>query len=532
MRLRRLAIALAALAAVILSTARPGAFPAARAQELKLAIGAAVTSLDPHFHNAAQNTSVFSHFFDRLVNRTAEAGVAPGLAVSWQAVADTVWEFRLRPGVHWHDGAPFTADDVAFTLARVPHVPNSPASYASYLSAVRRVEVVDPMTVRLHTAMPAPNQPIDLALVGIVSRKHGEAATTADYNSGKAMVGTGPYRFARYLPGDRVDMTRNDAWWGPRQAWERVELRFIANAGARTAALLSGAVDMIDTPPAADLPRIKADPRLAVSTRQGMRVIFLRPDFSRAGGTPYVTDAAGGKLAQNPMLDVRVRRALSLAINRAALAERVQENAAVPTGQWLPPGAFGHNPDVKVPAPDPEGARKLLAEAGFPQGFRLTLHTPNDRFPNDAATAQAVAQMFSRVGVATQVEAMPFSALAARMARQDFSLVLFGWGSTSGEAGSVLLNVVSTYDRATGRGASNTARYSNPALDALIGRALATMDDGAREKLFHQAVAMAMEDVSFIPLYNQINSWAFKKTIHYPARSDERTFAFEVTPAQ
>ena len=504
----------------------------ARADDLKIGIGSAVTSLDPHFHNVATNTGVMSHFFDRLVNRTPDAGVAPGLAVSWAPVTDMVWEFRLRPGVTWHDGTPFTADDVAFTIARVPHVPNSPGGYGSYLSVIARTEVIDPLTIRLHMKAPAPNQPIDLALIGIISRKHGEGASTQDYNAGTAMVGTGPYRFARYLPGDRVEMTRNDAWWGPKQAWDRVEIRFIPNAGARTAALLSGAVDLIDTPPAQDLPRLKADPNLTLSSRQGMRVIYLRPDFSHPGEAPFVTDNAGNKLPKNPLMDIRVRQALSLAINRVALAERVMENQAVPTGQWLPPGAFGANPDITVPTHDAEGAKKLLTEAGFPQGFRLTLHTPNDRFPNDAATAQAVAQMWARVGVQTQVEAVPFAAFAARMAKQDFSMQLFGWGSTSGEAGSALINVIMAYDPATGRGASNTARYANPAIEALTTKALSTMDDGARGKLLRQATAMTIDDLAFIPLYNLINTWAFKKSIRYDARSDERTFAFEVTPAR
>ena len=503
-----------------------------QAQELKIGIGANVTSLDPHFHNVATNTAVFSHFFDRLVNRTPEAGVEPALALSWAPVADTVWEFKLRPGVTWHDGSPFTADDVAYTIARVPHVPNSPGGYGSYVSVVTRTEIIDPLTIRIHTKAPAPNQPIDLALVGIVSRKHGETATTQDYNSGKAMIGTGPFRFASYQPGDRVAMTRNDTWWGPKQAWERVEIRFIPNAGARTAALLSGAVDLIDTPPAPDLPRLKADPNLALSSRQGMRVIFLRPSYAHTTDAPYITDNDGNKLANNPLLDVRVRRALSLAINRAALAERIMEHQAVPTGQWLPPGAFGYNPQIAVPAQDADAARKLLAEAGFPRGFRLTLQTPNDRFPNDAAAAQAVAQMWSRIGVQAQVEALPFSALAGRAAKQDFAIGLFGWGSTSGEAGSVLINVVNSFDRATGRGASNAGRYSNPAIDTLTARALSTMDDGAREKLLHQAVAATMDDLAFIPLYNLINTWAFKKTLFYPARSDERTFAFEVRPAK
>src|SRR5215472_7595332 len=390
------------------------------AEELKIAMGVAVTSLDPHFQNATANHTVFSHFFDRLVHRTPESALAPALAVSWTPVGEAMWEIKLRPGVTWHDGSPFTADDVVFSMARAPHVPNSPGGLGAYLSAVTRTEVVDTLAVRLHTKGPAPNQPTYLAQVGIVSRKHGEGATTADYNSGKAMIGTGPFRFARYLPGDRVEMVRNEAWWGPKHAWDRVEIRFIPNPGARTAALFSGAVDLIDMPPVADLPRIRADARFATSSRQGMRVIYLRPDFSHLEEPPYVTDNAGKKLPKNPLVDVRVRRALSVAINRQGLTERVQENAAVPAGQWLPEGAFGFNPDVKVPPFDPAGAKRLLAEAGYPEGFRLVLHTPNDSFPNAAATAQAVAQMWTRIGVRTEVEALPFATLAARTMKQDY----------------------------------------------------------------------------------------------------------------
>jgi len=325
-------------------------------------------------------------------------------------------------------------------------------------------------------------------------------------------------------------MTRNDAWWGPKQTWERVDFRFIPNAGARTSALLSGAVDLIDTPPAQDLPRLQADPRIALSSRQGMRSIYLRLDYSHPADAPYVTDNEGNKLAKNPLMDVRVRRALSIALNRPALAERVMESQAVPSGQWLPPGAFGYNPDVRVPAYDPNGAKQLLTDAGFPRGFRLALQTPNDRFPNDAAASQAVAQMWARIGVQAQVEALPFSTIATRAAKQDFAIGLFGWGSTSGEAGSLLINAVNTANPATGLGASNVGRYSNPAIDALVARALSTMDDASREKLLRQAVAMTMDDLAFIPLYNLINTWAFRKTIRYDARSDERTFAFEVIP--
>jgi peptide/nickel transport system substrate-binding protein len=214
-----------------------------------------------------------------------------------------------------------------------------------------------------------------------------------------------------------------------------------------------------------------------------------------------------------------------MSINRAAIAERVMGGTAQATGQWLPPGTFGYAPDVKPAVFAPDKAKALLAEAGYPQGFKLTLHTPNDRYPNDAATAQAVAQMWTRIGVQTSVEALPFSTYSGRGSRQEFSIGLWGWGSNTGEAGYTLVNVLGTWDPAAGRGTSNGHRYSNPALDALTDRALATIDDAAREKLLIQAVTMSMEDVAIMPLHQLVNYWASKKSVAFTPRSDERTLA-------
>jgi ABC-type transport system substrate-binding protein len=249
------------------------------------------------------------------------------------------------------------------------------------------------------------------------------------------------------------------------------------------------------------------------------------PDFSRDGEEPFITDNDGNKLAKNPLKDLRVRQALSVAINRTGLVERVMQGTAVATGQWLPPGTFGYAPTVGVPPYDPNAAKGLLADAGFPHGFRVTLHTPNDRYPNDAATAQAVAQMWTRIGVQTTVEALPWASYSVRAARQEFSIGLIGWGSNTAEAGYTLVNVVGTYDPAVGRGSSNSGRYSNPALDALTDRALATLDDATRERMLIEDVGTAMAQVPFIPLYQMINSWASRKGIVYEPRKDERSLA-------
>jgi peptide/nickel transport system substrate-binding protein len=447
-------------------------------------------------------------------------------------VSDTVWEFKLRPGVKWHDGRDFTADDVAFTIQRAPNVPGSPGGFGGFLRAIQRVEVVDPLTVRFHTARPHPLLPTELASVAVISRHAGEGASTEDYNSGKAAIGTGPYRFVAYRAGDRTELARNDAYFRGPEPWARVNYRFIGNDGARTAALLAGDVDVIDQVSSTDIAKLKRDPKVTLSEIQGLRMIYLAPDRSRRGNLPFVTDNEGKPIANNPFDDQRVRRALSIAINRQALSERIMEGTASPTGQWLPEGTFGYNPQVTPPQFDADAAKKLLAEAGYPNGFRLTLHSPNDRYPNDAKAAQAVAQMWSRIGVRTEVEALPWSSFSARSNRQEFAIRLTGWGSVTGEASYALVNIMGTFDREKRTGASNAGRYSNPDLDTLTARAASTIDDKARERLLQEAVKMAMDDVAIIPLFQLVNIWAQKRGLTYEARMDERTLAMAVRPAK
>jgi peptide/nickel transport system substrate-binding protein len=501
------------------------------APTLNIGIGGAVTSADPHFYNAAPNNSLAIHIFDRLVERDSRARLYPGLAESWKLVSETTWEFKLRSGVKWHDGKDFSADDVAFTIARVPNVPNSPGGYTGFVRAITRVEVVDPLTIRFHTTRPHPLLPTELATIGIVSRHAGEGAATEDYNSGKAAIGTGPYRLASFRAGDRTDLLRNDAYFRGAEPWARVNHRFIANDGARTAALLAGDVDMIEQVPSSDVAKLRRDPRVALAAVQSLRILYLSPDFSREGTPALITDNDGRPLPRNPLQDLRVRQALTRALNRTALAENVMEGTAQPAGQWLPPGVYSHDPSINVPAFDPEGAKRLLAEAGFPSGFRMTLHSPNDRYPNDARMAQAVAQMWSRIGIRTEVEAMPWASFSARAARQEFGMRLLGWGSPPAEASYMLVNGMMTFNAQQRTGANNSARYSNPRLDTLTERAVTVVDDQEREKLLQDATRMVIDDVALIPMVYLVNTWALRRGLTYDARMDDRTLAMGVRAA-
>jgi peptide/nickel transport system substrate-binding protein len=508
------------------------ACPAAEGQTVTIAVGAPITSIDPHYHNLAPNNAMAEHIFERLVQTDERARPMPGLAESWRALDDTTWEFRLRPGVKFHNGSDFTADDVAFTIARAPNVPNSPSSFGIYTRAVAEVQVVDPLTVRFRTRSVYPLLPTDLAQVAILDRETHQNAATEDFNSGKVAFGTGPYRFIRYVPGDRIELERNDSHWGPRQPWQRVNYRIVVNDAARTAALLAGDVDLIDQVATTDIARLRADPRVSISEIVGLRIIYLHLDRSRSDGTPFVTGPNGEPLGRNPLDDLRVRRALSLSIDRAAIVERVMEGAAIPAGQFLPEGTFGHVPGLEAPKYDPEAARRLLAEAGFPNGLRVTLHGPSDRYVNDARIIQAIGQMWTRIGIRTTVEPLPWTTFIARAGRQEFSLFLVGWGSATGEASSPLRSLVATFDREKGFGASNRGRYSNKQLDALLERALATVDDAAREKLLQDATRIAIEDVGIIPLHIQKNVWAARRGFIHTARADELTRAMDVAPAR
>lgn len=501
------------------------AFPAS-AQELRLGVAAFATSADPHFYNLSANNSLAAHIFGRLTQRAADSTLQPDLALTWTPIDDTVWEFKLRPGVIWSDGVAFTADDVAFSFVRAPVVPNSPSSFSGMLRPITRVEVIDPLTLRLHTAAPAPNLPNDLAIVSIVSRHVGEGATTEAYDNGHAAIGTGPYKLEAFTKGDRAVLVRNEAWWGPKQPWSRVTVRLIANPASRSAALLAGDVDAIEVP---DAPTLRRDPRVTVWDAPGLRVLFLGPDATRDGPSPDITARDGQPLPRNPLRDIRVRQALSVAIDRNALVERSMEGGGIATGQWMPSGTFGWL-DRPSPNYDPVAARRLLAEAGYPDGFRMVFRAPTDRYPGGPAVAQAVASMWTRVGVQTQLEMLPGAIYSPRGVRHEFAMGLWSWSNGTAEAGYALVNMLGTQDGSS-RGVSNVSGYSNPAMDALTARALATIDPDRRGALLREAVALAVDDVGYIMLLHYKNAWATRAGLRYEARSDDLTLATSVSVA-
>ena len=525
--MKLLKMTVAALAAAML--ALPVAVSAAG--ELTIGLASEPSSIDPHFHNLGPNNAVARVMFDRLIMPDDKQQLRPGLAVSWNPIDDTTWEFKLRKGVKFHDGSPFTADDVVFTFQRAPNVAGSPSSFGTYLKG-KEIIRIDDHTVHIKTERPYPLMPNDMSTFSIVSRKHGEGATTPDYNSGKATICTGAYKFVEYLPGDRIVLERNETYWGDKPEWTQVTMKAIKSGPSRVAALLAGDVDLIEQTPTADIEHLKGDSNLTLSQGISNRVIYLHLDHDRAA-SPFVKGKDGGDI-KNPLQDQRVRLAISQAINRDAIVSRVMEDVAIKAGQLLPEGFFGVSDKLQPVAYDPNQAKRNLSEAGYGDGFKLTIHGPNDRYINDAKIAEAVAQMLTRVGIQTDVVTMPRSVYFKRASRggpdgtPEFSFILVGWGSGTGEASSPLKSLIHTYDKSRGFGASNRGRYSNAKVDTLIEDALATVDDAKRQALLAEATEIAINDVAIIPLHYQVNTWAARKGIKYRARTDEATVATDV----
>jgi peptide/nickel transport system substrate-binding protein len=513
----------AVLAATLISVALPSA-----AQELNIGLKAEPSSLDPQYQNYAPNNQLALHLFDALVAKDDKQLPVPGLALSWQAVSDTIWEFKLRPGVKFHDGSPFTADDVVFTFERAARVPNSPSSFTPITRQMTKIEIVDPLTLRIHTAAAAPLLPLDLASLPILSRNAmsggaPEGKTTADLNRGEGLVGTGPFKFVEWRRGSQLVLTRNDAYWGPKPAWAKVTFRPLSNGTVRMAGLQAGDVDLIEDPPAAEIPRLKRDARFVVTEAVSTRLIYIALD-QFAEPSPGIPDAAD----KNPLKDKRVRQALSQAIDRKAIVDRVMDGLGLAAGDFLPWPAFGTAKGTQPDKFDWLAAKKLLADAGYPKGFSITLGAPNGRYLNDIKVAQSVAGMWTRIGVRTEVEGIVPAAFFKNRDEYKYSAYLSGWGAD--EMSNALRFLVATSSREKGMGGINRSRYSNPAMDAKLEEAMRTVDDRKREVLLQEASRLVMSDHGLLPLYFELSVWAMRKDLTYPGRADQATLAQFVRP--
>ena len=504
---------------LVLALALSAASPAG-SQTLRVGLSAEPSSADPHHYALTPNSTLRSHLFDGLTDVDARLRVGPGLAESWEREDDRTWLFRLRRGVRFSDGAAFGAPDAVFTFCRALN--NKDELVSSFSRVPRRLEAVEARgedTLVIRTREPEPR--FDAA-----SACGGEAAgpwpTQADFNEGRAAIGTGPYRLASFSRGGAVVLARNEGYWGPRPHWAAVRLTPVAQNGPRMAALLAGDQDLIEAPATADLPRLRADRNFAVSTSPTTRLIFLQLDAAR-DPSPFVA-------GRNALRDPRVRRALSLALDRGTLRERIMDGVATAAAQFLPDGMGGTIPGLPVLPYDPARAKALLAEAGYAEGLSLTFHATNNRYVNDGRLAQAIVQQWQRVGVRAELEAMPAVSFFARRGKRDFSVAMGGWGTEADETLNFFRTWLITTDAPRGLGTSNYGGWSDPAFDRSVGDAMAEMNPEPRAALLRAAGERALDQMPVIPLHFESAVWAMRAGLRYTGRVDQTTLATEVSP--
>lgn len=518
-----------------------GSIPA-YAETLTIGLASEPTALDPHFWNGIPNNQVNSQMFESLVSTSPDAAIQPRLAESWRLINDTTWEFKLRKNVRFHDGRPFTANAVLFTFCRVPKVPNSPLPFTIFTKSIKEMTAPDPHTLIVKTKGPYPLLLNELTLIQIISDGliGGEKVTfvdsgctlkapwpaTADFNSGKDAIGTGPYKYSEYSKGDRIVLTRNEDYWGKKPSAQKVVFRMLTSAGPRIAALLSGDVDFIEKPPLQDVERITKNPDFHLASVVSTRVIYVAMDQRSDTLVPPGVSGTNGK---NPFRDERVRKALSLAINRKDIAQHLMRGFSRPAEQLLDKAFFGSDPTLKPLSYNPQQAKRLLAQAGYPNGFEVTLAGPNDRYVNDAQIVQALAQMWTKVGVKTKVITLPASVFFGKRTKNEFGIWMAGWGAQTYEISATLRALVASKIKDKGWGAGNAGLYSDKVFDDLLDRALGTVDDAKRNELLRAASRRSVEKMAVIPIHYEQSSWAMKKGLHYAPRRDETTLASEIT---
>ena len=497
------------------------------ADDLKVALAAEPTSMDPHYQNLTINNSFATQVYNALVLQDVNQNLLPGLASSWEPVDDLTWQFNLRSGVKFHNGAAFTAEDVIASMERAANVPNSPSSFATFTKG-KTFKAVNDLTIRISTEKSNPFIPNDMSRIAIIDSAFINA-TTEDFNTGVASFGTGSFKLNKWLPGDLIEISRNDDYWGDAAEWDSITIKPIKDGTTRTAALIAGDVDFIERVSPADLPNMEKRDGISVFKSVSNRLLYLTLHMTDDPIKPYVTDFNDNPIA-SPFQDIRMREAVSLAINRQAIADRVMDGLASPAGQFSPEGYIGYSSNLQADVYNPDRAKELMAEAGYADGFKLTIHGPAGRYTNDARILEAIAQMLTSIGIETTIETMPASVFFKRFAsggvdkKPEFTAAMSGYANGSGEPSHPLRIFIHTKQKDRGYGPGNRNGYSNSEVDTMIEDGRAMMDVSKGMKTFITATEMAMNEYALLPLHHEIATWAARDGITYANGALDSTF--------
>jgi peptide/nickel transport system substrate-binding protein len=487
-----------------------------RAETFRFANQGDAVSMDPYSLNESLQLAITGNIYEPLVARGKNLELVPGLATDWKPTAPTVWRFNLRKGVTFHDGTPFTADDVIFSFQRARDDGSDVKTYVQEIGEIRKV---NDHAIDVVTKAPFPILPDMITSWYMMSKKWCEenrAVQPVDKRKGIENTasfranGTGPFRLRTRDPGVRTTMVRNFNYWDKKIDTNVDEVIFtpIGNPSTRVAALLSGEIDMMEPVPVQDIARIAGNPSLKVMQGPEMRTIFLGIDQKR---DELLFSSVKGK---NPFKDRRVRLAFYQAIDINAIQKAVMRGASTPTALMIAPATKGFPADLNKRFPhDPEASKKLLAEAGYPQGFEVGMNCPNDRYVNDEDICKAVAAMLARVGVKVNLMTETKGTYFPKILSRNTSFYLLGWTPSTYDSHNPLNALMATPDDKTGRGQFNLGSYSNPQVDELTAKIASETDQAKRTAMIHEAMKIHEDDVGHLPLHQQALAWAMKKSV-------------------
>ena len=474
-------------------------------------------TMDPHSQNEGPTIAMNGQIYESLVTRDAALVLQPELAESWEAGPDG-WTFKLRQGVKFHDGSDFTAEDVVFSFERANH---EASDYKEQAKNVTGVEVIDDYTVKLLTDGPNPILPNQLTSIFMMDKGWSEANNVVAPQDFKAKEetyavrnanGTGPFKLVSRAPDEMTVLERNGDWWGEGMFpgnIDKIEYRPITNAATRVAALLSGEVDFVLDPPLQDLKRIEGADGLGVKTVAQIRSIFFGMDQG-------VDKLRSSNAEGNPFKDARVREAMNLAIDKAAIQRVVMEGLSFPTGMITPPGVLGNTPDNDASYGfDPERAKALLAEAGYPNGFSVQLDCPNNRYNNDEKICQAAVAMLAKIGVDVTLDAIPKAQHFPKIQKRESDFYMLGWGVPTLDSHYVFSYLLA------GDGSWNATGYSNARVNEITTAITSEIDIPKRTAMIGEAWDIIKADMPYVPIHHQVLAWGISDGFDIPIAADD-----------
>jgi peptide/nickel transport system substrate-binding protein len=495
----------------------------AYAASLRWAAQNDILTMDPHSQNHSTTLSILQHTYEGLTRYTKDYKIEPCLAVSWQQVSDTQWRFNLRKDVKFHDGSPFSADDVVFSFGRIKQ---PQGTNQVYVTGIKEVKKIDDYTVDFLLEGPTPillRNIVDFRIMSKAWAEKNNSQNVQDYAkkqetyASRNTNGTGSYLIKTWEPDKRIVLALNKDWWDKLDGnVSDVVYTPIKSDQTRISALLSGDVDLVTDLPTQDVERLRKAPNLKVLDGIEARTIFIGLDQHN---DELKYSSVKGK---NPFKDVRVRKALNMAVDREAIRKVTMGGLSMPAGIMIPPGVHGYTKQLDaVTKYDIAGAKKLLAEAGYPDGFEFALDCPNNRYVNDEKVCQALVAMWAKAGVRARLNSMPFANYIPKILNFDTSAYMLGWGVATFDGLYTLQSLVRT--KTTGAdGSFNLGRISDSKLDNTIDAIKIATDPAARDALLKEGLEKTRDMAYYVPLHHQFRPWAMKKNVSISYSPDDR----------